>query len=66
VDAAAAPDRPIFLIKILTALGGLLGALPLALLLALGAEFFSILLARRRRAGSWFGALEDTLAGAAL
>ena len=66
VDPAAAPDRPLLLYKILVALGGVLGALPLALLLALGAELFSTLLARRRRAGSWYGALEDTLAGAAL
>ena len=65
VDPAAAPDRPNFLIKILIALGGLLGALPLALLAALGVELLSILLRGRRNTGSWSGALEETLAGAA-
>ena len=66
VDPAAVPDRPSSYYRVWIALGGLLGALPLALATALIAEMAGILLGQRRRSGSWSLAIEDVLAGAAL
>ncbi|MGA7340763.1 MAG: Wzz/FepE/Etk N-terminal domain-containing protein [Terracidiphilus sp.] len=58
VDPALVPDRPNSLYRIWIALGALLGALPLALLMACAAELAAVLGRYRRRFGSWTLALE--------
>jgi capsule polysaccharide export protein KpsE/RkpR len=64
VDPAVVPDRPTSLYRIWIALGALALSLPLALLAALTAELRAILLAYRRRSGSWPTALEEAVNGA--
>jgi len=64
VDSASAPDRP-SPYRFWIVLGALLGALPLAFLIALAAEFAAFLRDLRRRSGSWAGAFEEALAGGA-
>ncbi len=64
VDPAAAPDRP-SPYRLWIVLGALLGALPLALLIAQAAELVGILRGLRRRSGSWAAALEEVCAGGA-
>jgi capsule polysaccharide export protein KpsE/RkpR len=64
VDPAAVPDRP-SLYRLWILLGALLGALPLALLIAQAAEWAGILRGLRRRSGSWAAALEEAWAGGA-
>ncbi|MGD0788523.1 MAG: Wzz/FepE/Etk N-terminal domain-containing protein [Terracidiphilus sp.] len=61
VDPALVPDRPNYLFKIAIWLGALLLSLPMALLIAMGAEAAEILGARRRRSGSWAVTLEELL-----
>ena len=61
VDPALVPDRPNYLFKIAIWLGALLLSLPMALLIAMGAEAAEILRARRRRSGSWAVTLEELL-----
>ena len=61
VDPALVPDRPNYFFKIATWLGALLLSLPMALLIAMGAEAAEILHARRRRSGSWAITLEELL-----
>jgi uncharacterized protein involved in exopolysaccharide biosynthesis len=61
VDPALVPDRPNYFFKIATWLGALLLSLPMALLIAMGAEAAEILHARRRRSGSWAMTLEELL-----
>jgi uncharacterized protein involved in exopolysaccharide biosynthesis len=63
VDAAVIPDRPVSLFRVWIVLGGLLVALPLALLIALVTEAVAVLRALRRRAGSWTLALEEAWGG---
>jgi len=65
IDAAAVPDRPTSLFRIWIVLGALLASLPLALVLALAAEAVVVLRNLRRRAGSWFMALEQAWGGRA-
>jgi uncharacterized protein involved in exopolysaccharide biosynthesis len=61
VDPALVPDRPNYLFKNAIWLGALLLSLPMALLIAMGAEAAEILHARRRRLGSWAVTLEELL-----
>lgn len=63
VDAAVAPDRPTSLYRVWIVLAGLLLALPMALLLALGTEAVEALRALHRRWGSWSRALEEAWSG---
>jgi uncharacterized protein involved in exopolysaccharide biosynthesis len=63
VDAAAVPDRPTSLYRIWIVLGALLVSLPLALMIALGAEAIEALRALHRRTGSWSLALEEDWGG---
>ncbi len=62
VDSAVVPDRP-SPYRFWVVLGGLLGALPLALLAALSAEILAILRSIRRRASSWPNVLEQIATG---
>jgi uncharacterized protein involved in exopolysaccharide biosynthesis len=64
VDPAAVPDRP-SPYRLWIALGALLGALPLALLVAQAAEWAGTLRGLRLRSGSWAAALEELCAGGA-
>jgi uncharacterized protein involved in exopolysaccharide biosynthesis len=64
IDPAAVPERPSHY-RLWIALGALLGALPLAMLIALAVEWASILRGLRRRSGSWASALEEACAGGA-
>jgi len=64
VDPAAVPDRP-SPYRLWIVLGALLGALPLALLIAQAAEWSNDLRGLRRRSGSWAAALEEVCAGGA-
>jgi len=65
VDAAVVPDHPISLFRIWIVLSGLLVALPLALLIALGTEAVEALRTLRRRSDSWSEALENVWGGEA-
>jgi uncharacterized protein involved in exopolysaccharide biosynthesis len=65
IDAAVAPDRPVSLYRIWIVLAGLLLALPMALLIALGTEAVEALRALHRRWGSWYRALEEAWGGEA-
>ena len=65
VDAAVVPDRPVLLFRIWILLAGLLLALPMALLIALGTEAVNLLRSLRRRWGSWSRALEEAWGGEA-
>ena len=65
VDAAVVPDRPNSQFRIWIVLAGLLLALPLALLTALGTEVVEALRALRRRSASWTEALEHAWCGEA-
>lgn len=59
VDTAAVPDRPSSHYRLWIALGSILLALPLALLVARIAEAFEIVFNMRRRFGSWAEMFED-------
>ncbi len=58
VDAAVVPDRPASLFRVWIVLAGLLLALPMALVIALGTEAVEGLRDLRRRSDSWSAALE--------
>ena len=64
VDPAVVPDRPVYLIKVWCGLGALLGALPVGLLAARGAEMLAGLRQARSRSGSWSATLEQLWASA--
>jgi tyrosine-protein kinase Etk/Wzc len=64
VDPAVAPDRPTSFYREWIALGGIISALPLALLTAAGAEFVAVARCLRVRTLSWPSALEEILGGA--
>ena len=64
VDPAAVPDRP-SPYRLWIVLGALLGALPLALLIAQAAEWSNDLRGLRRHSGSWAAVLEEACAGGA-
>jgi uncharacterized protein involved in exopolysaccharide biosynthesis len=63
VDAAVAPDHPTSLFRVWVMLAGLLLALPLALMSALGGEAVEALRALRSRSDSWSVALEKAWGG---
>ena len=63
VDAAVVPDRPSSQFRIWIVLAGLLAALPMSLLIALGTEAVDALRALRRRSESWSAALENAWTG---
>jgi uncharacterized protein involved in exopolysaccharide biosynthesis len=65
VDTAVVPDRPTSLFRIWIVLAGMLLALPMALLIALGTEAVEALRALRRRSDSWSAALENAWGGGA-
>jgi uncharacterized protein involved in exopolysaccharide biosynthesis len=65
VDMAVVPDRPTSLFRIWIVLAGMLLALPMALLIALGTEAVDGLRALRRRSDSWSAALEKAWGGEA-
>ncbi len=65
VDAASIPDRPNSLYRIWIVLVAALASLPTALMIALCAELASILRLRRRQAGSWYLALQQSWQGGA-
>jgi len=65
VDTAVVPDRPTSLFRIWIVLAGMLLALPMALLIALGTEAVDGLRALRRRSDSWSAALEKAWGGEA-
>lgn len=65
VDAAVVPDHPNSQFGIWIVLAGLLLALPMALLTALGTEVVEAFLTLRRRSGSWSEALENAWCGEA-
>jgi uncharacterized protein involved in exopolysaccharide biosynthesis len=65
VDAAVVPDRPTSLFRVWIVLAGLLLALPMALMTALGTQAVEALRALRRRTNSWSAALEKAWDGEA-
>ena len=65
VDAAVVPDRPTSLFRGWIVLAGLLLALPMALMTALGTQAVEALRALRRRTNSWSAALEKAWDGEA-
>jgi len=65
VDAAVVPDRPNSQFRIWIVLAGLLLALPMALVIALGTEVVEALRTLRRRSDSWSAALENAWGGEA-
>lgn len=64
IDPAGVPDRP-SPYRVWVVLGALLGALPLALLIAQAAELAGILRSLHRRSGSWAAVLEEAWTGGA-